>query len=183
MLLEFSQEIREIQEEIPSLNSKHQKGSDDEDTTWSDEGILEVFTRKKKLLKKVLVALKEDLTKEIDRANNAAGAENEMSKPSGIQRPSGLTDSKILSKSKLTTPVSQASKTDGFLSPSPEHTAKVSSSSTKIETSQSQRLNSARSNHKLQKIEGKHLSSQQLELENIQIDVGGKKPSVLRIIL
>lgn len=42
------------------------------DSTWNDEGILDVFTRKKKLLKKVLVALKEDLAKEIERANNSA---------------------------------------------------------------------------------------------------------------
>ena len=68
-MFEINKELSFISQEIPALNNPLQE----------NESIAGVFTRKKKLMKKVINALKEDLTKEIKKANEKAPSQLEPS--------------------------------------------------------------------------------------------------------
>lgn len=114
-------------------------------------------------MKKVLVALKDDLTKEIERANS------EMGKPlkshrSSHDSPKG--QGSRMSRSKLTAPVHLGDELH-----SREESPEQAHSKSRIESRQSSRLSRARSKQKLAKKDGDYISSQQCDLHAVDLDV------------
>jgi hypothetical protein len=85
VVFEFNKSLQDISKQMPNLNSNIK----------TDDKIEEVFQRKKKLLKKVLIALKDDLTKEIQRANSENTTTESFTVPKESTR----------SRAKLTAPV------------------------------------------------------------------------------
>ena len=111
-------------------------------------------------MKKVLIALKDDLSKEIERANSES-----VKNPSKVISPR-------MSRSKLTAPVHLENPSRSSREQSPEQSEKYQQRS-RMESRQSQRLSRARSRQKEAKLNHtEHISSQQCELNSVDVEVG-----------